>query len=196
MLSLGLGIGSNTAIFSLLNQVVLRSLPVQNPEQIVLVTAPREFKGGSSRTSQAGGMEYIFNYSVFRALEKQPAGLQHLAGFFRYTSNLAYGNQTIQGLSLIVSGHYFETLGVQPYVGRLIAPADDSGGGNPVAVLGYEYWQTRLGGRPEVLNRPVSINGQVFTIVGIAPAGFNGITLSDAPDVYVPMALKPLLTPG
>ena len=196
VVSLGLGIGANTAIFSLLDQVVLRSLPVQKPEQIVLVTSPGVFKSGSTRTNGAGGRDYIFSYSVFRALEKQPAGLQHLAGFCQYTSNLAVGNQTAQGMALMVSGHYFETLGVQPGVGRLIAPADDSGAGNPVAVLGYNYWQTRLGARPDVLNRPVSINGQVFTIVGIAPPGFNGTTLGTVPDVYVPMALKPLLTPG
>ena len=196
MVSLGLGIGANTAIFSLLDQVVLRSLPVEKPEQIVLVTSPGEFKGGSSRSSGAGGTDYIFNYSIFRALEKQPTGLDHLAAFFRYTSNLAFGNQTIQGVSLIVSGHYFETLGVQPRIGRLITPADDTGAGNAVAVLGYAYWQTRLGGRPEVLNRPISINGQVFTVVGIAPPGFNGTTLGEVPDIYVPMAFKPLLTPG
>ena len=194
--SLGLGIGANTAIFSLLDQVVLRSLPVQKPEQIVLVNSPGEFKSGSSRTSNAGGRDYIFSYSVFRALEQHPEGLEHLAAFFRYTSNLAFGSQTIQGVSLLVSGHYFETLGVQPLIGRLIGPADDAGAGNPAAVLGYGYWQARLGGRPEVLNQPLSINGQVFTVVGIAPPGFNGITLGETPDVYVPMAFKPLLTPG
>ena len=196
MLSLGLGIGANTAIFSLLDQVVLRSLPVQNPDEIVLATAPGEFKGGSSRTENAGGMDYIFSHSVFRALEKQPTGLKGLAGFFRYEAHLAQGSQTVRGHMLIVSGQYFALLGVQPLVGRLIAPADDSGAGNPVAVLGYDYWQTRLGGRPEILNQSVSVNGQPFTIVGVAPQGFNGLTLGDTPDVYVPMALKPLLTPG
>src|ERR1051326_4514777 len=196
VLSLGLGIGANTAIFSLLDQMVLRSLPIERPEEIVLVTSPGEFKSGSSRTSNAGGMDYIFNYSVFRALEKQPAGLKGVAGFFPYTSNLAFGKQTVQGRVMIVSGQYFPVLAVQPLVGRLIGPADDTGGGNPVAVLGYGYWQTRLGGRPEVLNRPLEVNGELFTIVGIAPPGFNGITLGDTPDVYVPMALKPSLTPG
>jgi len=131
-----------------------------------------------------------------RGLEKQPAGLKGFAGFFPYTSNLAFENQTIQGKILIVSGQYFPALGVAPLIGRLLAPADDAGAGNPVAVLSYGYWKTRLGGRTEVLNRPISVNGQPFTIVGIAPPGFNGITLGSVPDVFVPLALKPQLTPG
>src|ERR1700684_3159943 len=91
VLSLGLGIGANTAIFSLLHQVILSSLPVEHPNELVLITAPANTKGGSNATSDAGGMEYIFSYPMFRKLEKQPAGLTGLAPFRQTGANLAYG---------------------------------------------------------------------------------------------------------
>jgi hypothetical protein len=129
VLSLGLGIGANTAIFSLMHQVLLSALPVAHPEELVLVTSPGEFKSGSSSTNQAGGMEFIFSYPVFHALEKQPAGVKGVAGFDRLIANLAFGNQTVPGSMMLVSGEYFPVLGVEPLLGRLIAPADDAAGG-------------------------------------------------------------------
>ncbi|HWJ39706.1 MAG TPA: ABC transporter permease, partial [Candidatus Limnocylindrales bacterium] len=167
VLSLGLGIGANTAIFSLLHQVILSSLQVERPNELVLFTAPSDTKGGSNSTSLAGGMEYIFSYPMFRELEKQPAGLTGLAGFRAISGNLAYGNQTVSEGVLLVSGGYFPLLGVRPLMGRFITPADDlQNGGNPVAVLGYGYWHDRLGSDQQVLNRSLRINGQVFTIIG------------------------------
>ena len=197
-LSLGLGIGANTAIFSLMHQLILRSLPVEHPEELVLLTAPQDTKGGRNSTGVGfGGMEYIFSYPMFRELEKRPEGLTGLAAFRGIDANLAYGTQTISGMVLAVSGGYFPLLGVQTLVGRTIAPPDDlQNGGNPVAVLGYGYWHDRLGGAEDALNRPVRINGQIFTIVGILPKSFTTITPGSEADAYVPLSFKPKLTPN
>ena len=170
MLSLGLGIGANTAIFSLLHQVVLASLPVEKPGELVLVTSPPLNSGG---------------------------GLAGLAGFRDLGGNLAFGQQTINGSVMVVSGGYFPILGVKPLLGRTITPEDDQpGGGNPIAVLGHGYWRDKLGADPGVLNQVIRINAQSFTIVGVAPRGFNGTTMGSSADAYVPLSFKAQLTPG
>lgn len=98
---------------------------------------------------------------------------------------------------MVVSGGYFSTLGLKPLYGRLLGPKDDHHGApNPVAVLEYGFWKDRLGAQFDVLNQPLRINGQVFTIAGIAPRGFSGTTLGQAAQVFVPLAAKPRLTPG
>jgi len=196
VLSLALGIGANTAIFSLLHQVILNSLPVERPHELVLLTAPGDTKGGRNSTSDDGGMEYIFSYPMFRELEKRPEGLTGLAAFRGIGANLAHGAQTVSGAVLLVSGGYFPMLGVRPLVGRMITPADDlQNGGNPVAVVGYGYWHDRLGGAEEALNQPIRINGQIFTIVGVTPKTFTGTTLGSEPAAYVPLSFQPKLTP-
>ena len=197
VLSLGLGIGANTAIFSLFHQIVLSSLPVVHPEELVVLHSPGEFKTGRNSSNNAGDVDSIFNYHTFRELEKQPQGVSGVAGFRMFEGNLAYGRQTVPGSIMVVSGGYFPLLGVHSLLGRTLAREDDvPGGRNPVAVLGYGYWRNHLGGYTGVLDRPIRINAQVFTIVGVAPRGFNGITFGDEPDVYVPISLKPRLTPG
>lgn len=196
VLSLGLGIGANTAIFSLLYQVLLRSLPVQNPQEIVFLEGPGEFKFGRSSSNGAGGMESIFSYPLFRELERNPGVLTALAGFRDVGGNLSYNGKTLSGRVTMVSGRYFGVLGVQPQQGRLIEPDDDKGNGNPVAVLSYGYWVSRLGSQQGILNQPFRINGQVLTIVGVAPKEFHGTVLGTEPDVFVPMALKLNMTPG
>jgi predicted permease len=197
VLSLGLGIGANTAVFSLLHQVVLGSLPVPRPDELALLTAPSAFRTGHISAGNAGGKDFVFNYPLFRELEKHPAGVVGIAGFLQVSASLALGTHTVPGDAMLVSGGYFPVLRVQPLLGRLLSPADDvPGAGNPVAVLGYGYWHDRLGGRTEVLNQPIQVNGQIFTVVGVAREGFNGITLGDTPDVYLPLSFKPLMTPG
>src|ERR1035437_4713201 len=198
--SLGLGIGANTAIFSLLHQIILRALPVAKPEELVVVTSPAEFKGGRNSTNDAGGMDSIFSYRMFRELEKRPEGVTGLAAFRLIGANLAFGKQTVPDGVLVVSGGYFPVLRVKPLLGRTISPEDDGvppgpGAGNAVAVLGYGYWHDKLGGETSVLNQPIRINGVVFTVVGVAPKGFTGTTLGSEPAAYVPLCFKPRLTP-
>src|SRR5689334_3212119 len=117
VISLGLGIGANTAIFSLLHQIVLTALPVEKPEELVLITAPGEFKNGRSATNDSGGMDYIFSYPFFRELEKRADGVAGLAGFRNLGANIAFAHQTVPGSFDLVSGQYFPLLGVHPLVG-------------------------------------------------------------------------------
>ena len=196
VVSLGLGIGANTAIFSLMHQIILRSLPVEKPENLVLLTSPGEFKGGRNSTSDGGGMDYIFSYRMFRELEKRAQGVTGVAAFRLIGANLAFGKQTVPDGVLVASGGYFPVLGVKPLLGRTLSPEDDvDGAGNAVALLGYGYWHDKLGGETSVLNQPIRINGQVFTVVGVAPKGFTGTTLGDEAAAYVPVCFKPRLTP-
>ncbi len=195
--SLGLGVGSNTAIFSLMHQILLQSLPVPEPGELVLATSPRDFKGGRQSMNDSGEAEYIFSYPAFRKLETAGEGTVELAAFRSLGANLATDAGTRSGAMLVVSGAYFPALGIQPYLGRFITPQDDvHGAGNPVVVLGYGYWQDQLGGDPLVLNTSLRVNGHAFTVIGIAPPAFTGLTLGNTPDVYVPLAFKPLMTPG
>ncbi|MCX6629555.1 MAG: ABC transporter permease [Candidatus Solibacter sp.] len=196
ILSVGLGIGANTAIFSLFHQILLNSLPVERPEELVTITSPGDFKGGRNSTNSSGGMDSIFSYPMFRELEKRPQGMSGIAAFRILEANLSFGKQTISGGMLVVSGGYFPTLGVRPLMGRMLSREDDAGAGNAVAVLSYGYWADRLGGESSVLNQPLRVNGQMFTVVGVTPKGFTGTTLGSEPDVYVPLVFKPLLTPN
>jgi putative ABC transport system permease protein len=196
VLSLGLGIGVNTAIFSLLHQVVLSTLPIPHPEQLVLLTSPGEFKNGRSSDDDSGNMDYIFNWRTFRELEKHTEAAT-VAGFRRFNSNIAFSRQTVSGSMMLVSGGYFTVMGVRPFVGRLIGPEDDvPAGGNAVAVLDYRYWRDKLGGGMDVLNQIVKVNGQPFTVVGVAPPNFTGTTVGSEPNIFLPISFKPHLTEG
>src|SRR5690349_649025 len=110
VLSLGLGIGANTAIFSLMYQIVLRTLPVDKPEELVILNSPGQFKGGRNSTDDSGGSDSIFSYRVFRELEKHPDGVTSFAAFRRFGANIAFANQTLSGTAMLVSGGYFPTL--------------------------------------------------------------------------------------
>jgi putative ABC transport system permease protein len=196
VLSLGLGIGVNTAIFSLLHQVVLSALPILHPEQLVLLTAPGEFKNGRSSNNDSGGMDYIFNWRTLRELEKH-AEAATVAGFRTFSSNIGFSRQNVSGSMMLISGRYFSVVGVQPFIGRLIGPEDDTpGGGNPIAVLDYRFWRDKLGGDMAMLNQTIKVNGQPFTVVGIAPPSFTGTTVGDEASVYLPITFKPHLTQG
>src|ERR1700677_4861083 len=135
VLSLGLGIGVNTAIFSLLHQVVLSSLPIPHPEHLALFTSPGHLKNGRISSNDSGSEDYIFNWRTFRELEKHTEAAT-VAGFWITSGNIAFSRQTVAGSMMLVSGRYFDVMGVQPTLGRLIGPSDDvPGAGNPVAVV-------------------------------------------------------------
>src|ERR687895_534404 len=133
VVSLALGIGANAAIFSLFNQMLLRPLPVREPERLVNLANPGP-KPGSQSCNQAGDCDVVFSYPMFRDLEKAETPLSGIAAHRLFGANLAYRNQTLNGEGLLVSGSYFPVLGLQPALGRLISPADDQTiGGHPVA---------------------------------------------------------------
>ena len=196
VLTLALGIGANTAIFSLFNQLLLRSLPVQDPDRLVSLSAPGP-KPGSKSYGVAGNWDDVFSYPMFRDLEGVPNVFSGLAAHRDLDVNLTWGGETSQGKGMLVSGSYFPVLGLQPALGRLIGPADDRVVGEPaLAVLSYDYWQARLGGSPRVLNQTLSVNGRMLTIVGVAPRGFAGTTVGLDPQVFVPITMRWVLQGG
>ena len=193
--SLALGIGANAAIYSMFDQILLRALPVRDAEALVNFASPGP-KQGSTSCNQAGGCDEIFSLPMFRDLEKNPAGFTAVAGHRVAGVNLAYSNDPLSGDAMLVSGSYFPILGVRPALGRLLSPDDDvTPGGHFVTVLGYAFWESRLGADRNVLNQPITINGQTFTIVGVTEKGFEGTTLGERPMVYVPLSMRKALSP-
>ena len=140
VVSLALGIGANTAIFSLFHEFVLRSLPVQEPSRLVNLSAPGP-KPGSQSCNQAGDCDVVFSYPMFRDLERVQTTFTGIAAHRLFGANLAYRGQTLSGEGVFVSGSYFPVLGMQPALGRLLDPGDDrSIGESPVAVLSHAWW--------------------------------------------------------
>jgi predicted permease len=196
ILSLALGIGANAAIFSLFDQMLLQALPVSEPGRLVNLSAPGP-KPGSQSCNQAGDCDVVFSYPMFRDLERASTGLAGIAAHRAFGANLAFRNQTLNGEGMLVSGSYFPLLGLRPALGRLLTPADDETvGGHFVAVLSHRYWESGLGADPDVLNRTIVVNGQSMTIVGVAPRGFDGTTLGARPQVFVPITMRGLMSPG
>ena len=197
ILSLALGIGANAAIFSLFDQMVLRSIPVYQPARLVNFASPGP-KYGSTSCGSVGGCEEVFSYRMFRDLEAQAHGtLEGIAAHVPFSANLAFASQTTSGEGFQVSGSYFPLLGLRPAIGRLLAPDDDrTVGGQYVAVLSWRYWQNHLGSDPSVLNKAIVVNGQPLTIVGVAPRGFDGTTLGEQPDLWVPITMRAILVRG
>jgi len=196
IVSLALGIGANAAIFSLFHQLLLRALPVQEPDRLVNLSAPGP-KPGSVSSNVAGGSEIVFSYPMFRDLERVQTVFTGIAAHRSFAANLAFQGQTLSGSGMLVSGSYFPVLGVQPALGRLIGPVDDRAPGEShVAVLSHAYWQTRFASDPNVLNQSMLVNGQAMTIVGVAPRGFDGTTLGAKPQVFVPITMHETMSPG
>jgi predicted permease len=196
-LSLALGIGSNTAIFSLFDEMLRRPLPVYQPERLVNLTAPGVMNGSNS-CNQSGDCNSVWSYPMFKDLEKSTGQLSGIAAHRTFGVNIAFQGKTplnVEGS--MVSGRYFPVLGLQPAMGRLLGPSDDETiGANFVAVLSHRFWESRLGSDSSVLNKPALINGQQMTIVGIAPRGFDGTTLGSRPAVFVPISMRGLMNPG
>jgi predicted permease len=196
VLSLALGIGSNAAIFSFFDQILLRPLPVRDAGQLVNLSAPGP-KPGSQSCNQAGPCDDVFSYQMFRDLEEKQDVFVDLAAHRTFGVNLAYKGNTSSASGALVSGSYFPTLGLRAAAGRLLTPEDDKViGGHFVAVLAYSYWETQFGQDPAVLNDVITVNGQSMTVVGIAPKGFEGTVLGDRPRVFVPITMRGLMSPG
>ena len=189
VLTLGLGIGANTAIFTLMDQVLLRALPVHDPGALVALNA----KG-----SNMGRMEgpRAFSYPMFRQLR---AGNEVFSGMLaRYATSLTMlaDNRAERVRGELVSGDYFQVLGLQAAHGRLLGPGDEvTPGGHPVVVLSHGYFERRFGGDRSVVGRQLRLNGHPMTIVGVAPEGFNGVEVSEPPDLFVPVPMKAQMTP-
>ena len=195
VISLALGIGANSAIYSLFDQMLVRALPVPEPDRLVNLANPGP-KPGSQSCNQSGGCDEVFSYHMFRDLERELDGVVSIAAQVLFSANLAHENQTVNGSAVMVSGSYFPVLGMQPALGRLIGPDDDRTiGEHYVAVLSHGYWERQLGADPGVLNSTLVVNGIPMTLVGVAARGFGGTTLGEQPDVFVPITMRATLLP-
>jgi predicted permease len=181
VLTLALGIGANTAVFSLVNATLFRHLPVADPERLAYVS-----RGN-------GG---VFAYPLYATLRDHNTHFEGLAGWGGITASLNVGDSAELVSGYIVTGNFFEVLGGGPAVrGRLLSQTDDvTPGGHPVAVISHEFWQTRFAGE-EVVGREVRLNGHVFTVIGVTPAGFDGPVLGGGRSLYVPMMMQALMRP-
>jgi predicted permease len=195
LLTLSLGIGATSAIFSLFNELLLRPLPVPEPGRLVNLGAPGP-KPGSTSCNWAGDCEQVFSFAMFRDLERTQTVFSALAAHRAAPANLAVAGQTLSGIELLVSGQYFPALQLQPALGRLIGPEDvRAPDGSPVAVLSFAFWRDRLGAQADVLGRTIVVNGTPTTIVGVAPSGFSGTTTAISPHVFVPITLREPVNP-
>ena len=189
ILTLGLGIGANTAIFSLLDQVLLRPLPVAAPETLWQLDGPGPWSG---RTFDAR----TFSYPMYRDLRDQNTVFAGLVAEFGAPATVTVRERSERVNAELVSGNTFDVLGVPPYVGRTLTEDDDRvPGGHPVVVLGFGYWQRRFAADPGVVGGSITINSTPMTVVGVAPPAFAGIRSAAAPDVFVPLMMKAQLTP-
>ena len=191
VLSLALGIGANTAIFTLTNQVLLQVLPVREPQRLVSFTWTGQFIGGSTR-----GFEDSFSYPMYADLRNSSDAFTGIAAQFQSVVDVADKGPAQRATTELVSGNYFGVLGVAAAIGRTLTPADDQlAGGEPYVVLSYDYWQKRFGGDPSAWNRAIDVNGHPMTVVGIAERGFQGLEMLSPADVFVPLAMKTVVTP-
>jgi putative ABC transport system permease protein len=185
ILSLALGIGANTAIFTLIDTVLLRSLPVRDPQELVAFALnPDKPSVGFSNPD----FEYIRDHN------KSFAGVMAYGGVgsgtaFEVPDEGAHATAQLVS-NLMVSGNYFDVLGVTPAVGRLFTPDDNrKEDAHPWVVLDYSFWQRRFGGDPTVVGRRITLNGSPFTVVGVARSGFTGAVIGSHPDMYAPIMM-------
>jgi len=197
LLSLALGIGANTAIFSFLDALMLRSLPVNDPAQLVVLGGEEGEAGMTDRY----GSTTLYSYPFYRQLQQKNAVFSDVSAILSFSNNV-HGtvdgrDEMVQMGVQLVSGSYFPTLGVQPAIGRALTEDDDnSEGDHPVAVISYAWWKRDLAGDPAVLNRKIKLGTTMFNIVGVAPPEFFGTKVGEAPDIWVPMSMMKSVPPG
>jgi len=193
LLSLALGIGANTAVFSLMDQALLRSLPVKHPEQLVLLSAPGP-RRGSVNTSYDDKL--TFSYPMYRDFRDRNPVFNGVMARFPISFSMSWHDQTERIHGDLVSGNYFEVLGLNAAVGRTLTQDDDrTPGAHPVVVLSYGFWKRRFGADPGVLNQTITLNAHSLTIVGVAQAGFKSVGMGEAADVFVPMMMRAQMSP-
>ena len=196
LLSLALGIGANTAIFSLIDAVMLRSLPVKEPSQLVLLG-----KGMSSGITDDFARTQLYSYPFYRRMQAENQVFSDTAAIFSMTNEVhgfVAGRSESEPMNVqLVSGTYFGTLGVNALLGRTLNDGDDnSEGDHPVAVISYAWWKRSLAGDPNVLSRNLKLGAMTYNIVGVAPPEFFGTKVGEAPDMWVPLCMVKEVPPN
>src|SRR5262245_7337567 len=195
ILTLALGIGANTAIFSLTDQILMRRLPVRDPDRLVVLRMPGPTNGHVWSDFDDGAQS--FSYPFYKGLRDESPLLSGVAARFSIPVSVSGQGRTERAGGELVSGNYFDVLGVVPALGRLLTPDDEmQPGGNPVVVLSHGYGARRFGASPTILNQGLVINGRTLTVVGVTRAPFAGIQLGEAADLFVPITMKAQMTPN
>src|SRR5215831_4507229 len=186
VLTLGLGIGANTAIFSLINTALLRPLPVERPDRLVTLN-----------NAAGRGMFPAFSYPNYKDFRDRNGALSGLLGYRFAQLSLSHDGVNERLWGYLVTGNYFETLGVKAALGRVISADDDlSPGAHPVAVMSHKCWRQRFGGDPAVIGKNVIVNGRGYTIIGVAQPGFSGTEVIVTPEMWFPMAMQAQIEVG
>jgi putative ABC transport system permease protein len=198
ILTMALGIGACTAIFSLFDQALLRSLPVKDPQNLVLL---RHSGGDVGHVHEEGGdhkdAHPYFSYPMYRDLRDQGHAFDGLIATAASSAGVSWKNNSEVQPAEMVSGNYFNVLGVRPAIGRLFGNEDETApGANPVAVLSFDYWKTRFHEDPAIVGQSVLVNGTPFTVVGVASPGFHSVVWGDIPRIFVPMTMQRVLEPN
>jgi predicted permease len=191
VLSLALGIGANTAVFTLLDQLVLRLLPVQDPERLVMIWSTSPHFGNNIGPRVA-------SYPMYQDFQHRAEAFEFVLCRFETPSSVTVDGSTERVNAELVSGNYFQALRIGPAVGRVFSPeADDRMyKGHPSVVLSHQYWLNRFAGDPKVVGKKILVNNYPMEIVGVSAAGFAGLDPARSPDIRVPIQMTPLMTPG
>jgi predicted permease len=189
-LTLALGIGANTAIFTLLDQILLRLLPVKNPQQLVLLTMRGRHYGNNW-----GGN--AISYPMYRDFQDHSEVFTGMFCRFPTHVSMTSGAQSERVAAELVSGTYFNVLGVGTALGRVFTPEDDRvPNGHPLVMLSYDFWKRRFGGDPQIVGKTILVNNHQMTIIGVAQAGFDGVELGYSTQIFVPMMMEPQIIIG
>jgi putative ABC transport system permease protein len=194
ILTLALGIGANAAIFSLTDQVLLRLLPVERPRELVVLSSPGPNHGRVWSDIEGGPS---FSYPMYKDLRDRNQVFTGLLARYHTEVNVAGQGESQLAEGELVTGNYFQVLGVQPFLGRVFSAQDESApGANPVTVLSYGYWTRHFGSDPNILNKQLAVNGNSLTVVGVARPGFTGVQVGQIPDLFIPITMKAQMTPN
>ena len=197
VITLALGIGANTAIFSLLNVVMLRELPVQSPQQLVLLGMAR-----SAGSSDDFANTELYSYPFYREMRQKNQVFSEVSAtlslFFTKMHGAVGGSTELEPLDVqLVSGSYFPMLGVKPVLGRSFTEAEDEpAGGHPVAMVSYPWWDRRFARDPAIMGKTVTLGSTVYTVIGVTPPGFFGTTVGESPNLWIPLSMEKQVSPG
>ncbi len=194
VLTLALGIGANAAIFTLFDQVLLRMLPVEKPKELVRFEWTGDFSGSGS--SFGGDLTNYFSYPMYKDLRDQNRVFQGVIAADKSQVGVSWHNQAENKEAEVVTGNYFQLLGLKPALGRLLTQQDDTTkNANSVVVLSYGYWKVRFGAAQDVVGQQVLINGHPFTILGVAPENFDSAIGGYKPGVFIPISMVEIAMP-